>query len=126
MAICDTLDVDTITIDAAGELDAAWTNSGMPDNGLRIYGLRRTGNGMHTFLGVPGTNGHNPAYILSNGRYLHVSGPTLADWQRNQFNEIDLGNEAHYRSLAAESQDATNVALFTERADFYAQRASRR
>ena len=81
MALDTNLNVDTITIDTAGDLDAAWTNSGMPDNGLRIYGLRRTGNGQHTFLGVPGTNGTHPAYILSNGRYLHVSGPTLADWQ---------------------------------------------
>lgn len=76
--------VDKITIDIAGEIDAAWTNSGMPDDGLRIYGLRRTGNKSMTFLGVPGTNGHNPTYVLSNGRYLHLSGPTLADWQRQQ------------------------------------------
>jgi hypothetical protein len=34
-----------------------------------------------TFLGVPGTNGHNPTYVLSNGRYLHLSGPTLEDWR---------------------------------------------
>ena len=81
MALDTTLNVDTITLDAAGELDAAWVNAGMPHDGLRIYGLRRTGNGTHTFLGAPGTNGHNPTYILSNGRYLHVSGPTLADWQ---------------------------------------------
>jgi hypothetical protein len=76
--------MDTITIDLAGEIDAQWTNSGMPDDGLRIYGLRRTGNKQHTFLGVPGTNGHNPTYVLSNGRYLHVTGPTLADWQQEQ------------------------------------------
>jgi hypothetical protein len=72
---------DTISIDAAGEIDAAWMNAGMPNDGLRIYGLRRTGNRSMTFLGVPGTNGHNPTYVLSNGRYLHLSGPTLEDWR---------------------------------------------
>ena len=75
---------DTITIDAAGEIDAAWNNAGMPHDGLRIYGLRRSGNKTMTFLGVPGTNGHNPTYVLSNGRYLHVTGPTLAQWQQTQ------------------------------------------
>lgn len=124
MAICEALGVDTISIDTAGEIDAAWTNNGMPDNGLRIYGLRRSGNRTHTFLGVPGTNGHNPTYILSNGRYLHVSGPTLDDWQ--QLNQIDLDNAAHYRGLAAESRDPVNVALFTDKANFYAQRAASR
>lgn len=72
--------VDTITIDAAGEIDAAWVNAGCPDDGLRIYGLRRSGNRTHTFLAVPGDNGTRPAYILSNGRYLHVTGPTLGEW----------------------------------------------
>lgn len=80
--------VDKITIDKAGELDAQWINNGMPADGLRIYGLRRTGNKSMTFLGVPGTNGHNPTYVLSNGRYLHLSGPTLADWQRQQDQRI--------------------------------------
>lgn len=81
MATDTTLNVDTITIDTAGEIDAAWTNAGMPHDGLRIYGLRRSGNRTHTFLGAPALNGSAPTYILSNGRYLHVSGPTLADWQ---------------------------------------------
>ena len=81
----DTLEFrDVITIDTAGEIDAEWVNAGMPEDGLRIYGLRRAGNRTMTFLGVPGTNGHNPTYVLSNGRYLHLSGPTLADWQRQQ------------------------------------------
>lgn len=73
--------VDTITIDTAGEIDARWLNDGMPHDGLRIYGLRRTGNRTMTFLGAPGQNGSAPCYVLSNGRYLHLSGPTLADWQ---------------------------------------------
>jgi hypothetical protein len=75
---------DTISIDIAGELDNQWVNAGMPHDGLRIYGLRRSGNNTMTFLGAPGTNGHSPTYVLSNGRYLHMSGPTLADWQRTQ------------------------------------------
>ena len=87
---------DYITIDTAGEIDAAWVNNGMPADGLRIYGLRRSGNKTMTFLGVPGTNGHNPAYVLSNGRYLHLSGPTLADFQRQ-------------REYAQASQDARDL-----------------
>lgn len=75
---------DTISIDVAGEIDAQWLNDGMPHDGLRIYGLRRTGNRTMTFLGAPGQNGSAPCYVLSNGRYLHLSGPTLADWQRTQ------------------------------------------
>ena len=84
MALDSTLNVDVITLDVAGDIDAAWVNSGMPDNGLRIYGLRGTGNRTHTFLGAPGLNGSAPTYILSNGRYLHSAGPTLADYQRQQ------------------------------------------
>ena len=76
--------MEFITIDTAGEIDTAWSNAGMPDDGLRIYGLRRSGNRTMTFLGVPSLNGSAPTYVLSNGRYLHVSGPTLADWQRQQ------------------------------------------
>jgi hypothetical protein len=75
---------DTISIDTAGDLDAAWSNAGMPHDGLRIYGLRRTGNRTMTFLGVPSLNGSAPTYVLSNGRYIHVTGPTLADWQAQQ------------------------------------------
>jgi hypothetical protein len=75
---------DTLTITQAGEIDAAWTNDGMPDNGLRIYGLRRSGNRTMTFLGVPSLNGSAPTYVLSNGQYLHVTGPTLADWYAEQ------------------------------------------
>lgn len=92
---------DYITIDTAGEIDAAWTNSGMPDNGLRIYGLRRSGNGQHTFLGVPGTNGTHPAYILSNGRYLHVSGPTLAEWQQAEYERQDSQDAADLYAWAS-------------------------
>jgi len=41
------------------------------------------------------------------------------------FAKVDLENERHYRSLAAESRDSVNVALFTEKANFYAHRALR-
>lgn len=82
------MDTDTITIEAVAEIDAMWTRAGMPGDGLRIYGLRRTGNRTMTFLGVPSLNGSAPAYVLSNGRYLHVSGPTLAGWQAQQEQRI--------------------------------------
>jgi hypothetical protein len=80
--------VDKISIDVAGEIDARWLNDGMPHDGLRIYGLRRSGNRTMTFLGAPGQNGSAPCYVLSNGRYLHLSGPTLAQWQRQQEQRI--------------------------------------
>ena len=81
----DTSAVDKISIDKAGEIDADWMNNGMPHDGLRIYGLRRSGNRTMTFLGAPGQpDGSAPTYVLSNGRYLHLSGPTLADWQRQR------------------------------------------
>ena len=88
---------DTITIDVAGEIDAAWTNNGMPHDGLRIYGLRRSGNRTMTFLGVPGTNGHNPTYVLSNGKYLHVTGPTLSQW-------YDMQDAADLRDTQAQAR----------------------
>lgn len=92
---------DYITIDTAGEIDAAWMNAGMPADGLRIYGLRRSGNKTMTFLGVPGTNGHNPAYVLSNGRYLHVSGPTLAEWQQAEYERQDSQDAADLYAWAS-------------------------
>lgn len=98
----DTTTLDTITIDAAGEIDAAWMNAGMPDDGLRIYGLRRSGNKQHTFLGVPSLNGSAPTYILSNGRYLHASGPTVAEWQQTQ-NEAEF--MAQWREARQEAAD---------------------
>ena len=73
---------DTITLDVAGEIDAAWTNSGMPDNGLRIYGLRRSTYTV-SYLAVPG-NDKAPCYIYGKSGYYHVSGPTLAQWQAEQ------------------------------------------
>ena len=132
--------MDTITLDVAGEIDTEWANSGMPDNGLRIYGLRRSGNRTMTFLGVPSLNGSAPCYVLSNGKYLHVTGPTLAEWQeREHFNAVDLKNEQTYRSLAQDCIDGAqayaepfkgwalqDAELFNERADFYAQRAASR
>ena len=75
--------LDTITIDQAGDIDAAWCNNGMSDNGLRITGHRVSGNRTVTLLTVPG-NQDAPCYTLSNGRYIHVTGPTLADWYAEQ------------------------------------------
>lgn len=97
MAFDTTLNVDTITLDMAGDIDAAWVNGGMPDDGLRIYGLRRSGNRTMTFLADPG-NDNAPRYVLSNGRYLHVSGPTLDEWQEQERLERDARNE--YREAA--------------------------
>ena len=93
---------DTITIDVAGEIDAQWTNNGMPHNGLRIYGLRRSGNRTMTFLGAPNLNGSAPTYVLSNGKYLHVTGPTLAEWQAEKDRlEKWCENRQEYFDLAA-------------------------
>ena len=72
--------LDTLSLDVAGELDAAWCNAGYPDTGLRIVGHRVSGNGMVTMLTVPGDN-TAPCYTLSSGKYIHVTGPTLAEWQ---------------------------------------------
>ena len=75
--------LDTLTLDVAGELDAAWCNAGYPDAGLRIVGHRVSGNGMVTMLTVPGDM-DAPCYTLSSGKYIHVTGPTLADWYSEQ------------------------------------------
>ncbi len=80
MALDTNLNVDVISIDTAGEIDAAWINAGMPHDGLRIVGYRVSGNGTISYLEVPGRY-DTPCYCYNNGRYLHVSGPTLADWQ---------------------------------------------
>ena len=129
---------DTISIDTAGEIDAAWTNSGMPHDGLRIYGLRRSGNRTITFLGSPGLNGSAPTYVLSNGKYLHLTGPTLAEWQAQQRNhQIALDNARRYTEQAADSAAQaeqlsephkgwanSNAALFAEKAAFYTAQAA--
>jgi hypothetical protein len=74
---------DTITLDVAGEIDAAWINAGMPCDGLRIVGNRINGNRTITTLTVPG-NDRAPGYVYTVGKFLHVYGPTLADWQAEQ------------------------------------------
>lgn len=79
MATIDLDAVDKISIDVAGELDAAWLNAGMPDDGLRVYGLRRSTYTV-TYLAVPG-NDKAPCYIYGKSGYYHVAGPTLAEWQ---------------------------------------------
>jgi len=74
---------DTITIDAAGDIDRQWVNSAMPDDGLRIVSHRISGNRSRTFLTIPG-NDNSPCYERINGHFQHVDGPTLAEWQRQQ------------------------------------------
>jgi hypothetical protein len=73
---------DVISIDAADEIDANWINSGMPADGLRIYGLRRSTYTV-SYLAVPG-NDKAPCYIYGKSGYYHVSGPTLADYMAHQ------------------------------------------
>ena len=88
----DTTTLDTITIDAAGEIDAAWANAGMPDNGLRIVGHRISGNRSRSFLTAPGDDNapcyeyrtHNPDTGEYAPAYYHVSGPTLDEWQEQR------------------------------------------
>jgi hypothetical protein len=75
---------DAITLDVAGELDAAWVNAGMqPNTGLRI--VRHYGSlGKDKFLlEVPGDDSA-PCYMRVNGHFQHVTGPTLADWYAEQ------------------------------------------
>ena len=79
---------DIITLDVAGELDAAWFNAGMqPNEGLRI--VRHYGSlGRDKFLlEVPGDD-NAPCYMRVNNHYQHIDGPTLADWQRQQAQRI--------------------------------------
>lgn len=89
MALDTNLNVDVISIDTAGEIDAAWINAGMPHDGLRIVGYRIAGNRSRTYLAIPG-NDSAPCYEYFFHRqdtgeyapaYYHVSGPTLAEWQ---------------------------------------------
>ena len=119
---------DTITLDVAGEIDANWTNSGMPHDGLRIYGLRRSGNRTMTFLGAPGLNGSAPTYVLSNGKYLHLSGPTLAEWQAQERSvRIALDNAARYEAQSASSAAngcEVNARCFADKAAFYRNQAA--
>lgn len=104
----------TLTLDQAGEIDAAWINGGMPDDGMRLYSLRRSGNRTMTFLGVPG---HwpmtTPLYVESNGRFLHMQGtPTLDEWQAERDAqaiadraELEAVLEAEYRDAADTERD---------------------
>ena len=91
---------DTITIDAAGQLDTdtayeidiEWINSGRPDDGLRMVQYYVGGKGYSEALCLPGNDNapcyerrtHNPDTGVFNVAYYHVAGPTLADWQRQQ------------------------------------------
>lgn len=80
---------DSISEEDAILLDIEWADAGMPANGLRIYGLRKSGNRVTTYLAIPGDDNapcyvertHNPDTGDHSPAYYHVSGPTLADWQ---------------------------------------------
>lgn len=94
--ISDTgLVLDTISISTAEKIDAAWVHSGMPNYGMRIYGLRAPGNGTRTFLGIPGDD-YAPRYELKDDRYVRVSGPTLAEYQ--EYHDM-LDNATEDRAL---------------------------
>ena len=83
---------DTITLDVAGEIDAAWFNNGMEPDALRLVHTKRD-----SLLTVPSLNGsaptyqyrsHNPETGQYSPGYYHVTGPTLADWQALQEQRI--------------------------------------
>ena len=75
---------DTITIDAAGQLDTDWFNNGMqPTVGLRIVNHYASGGRTVSILEVPG-NDATPVYRRVNNHYVHVDGPTLAEWQQER------------------------------------------
>ena len=79
--------VDTITIDAAGEIDAAWCNAGYPDAGMRIV----PGKTM-TVLTIPNDESapvyryrsHDPKTGKFAQAWYHLAGPTLAEWQQER------------------------------------------
>ena len=83
---------DFVTIDTAGEIDAAWFNNGMADGGLRLAHYKHTSE-----LTVPSLNGAAPLYLFKahdpvtgefRPGYYHISGPTLAEWQELQEQRI--------------------------------------
>ena len=74
---------DSISINEANAIDAAWKAAGMPSSGLRICGHRIYGNRTRTLLEVPGDY-FAPRYELQDGRFLHSTGPTLEEWQLAQ------------------------------------------
>jgi hypothetical protein len=80
--------MDFISIDTAGEIDAAWLNNGMADGGLRLVHYIHTSE-----LTVPSLNDsaptyqfrwHDPATGVFGPGYYHLSGPTLAEWHAEQ------------------------------------------
>ena len=73
----------TITIDLAGAIDAEWVNAGSPPDGLRLVDMRTAGNGYRTYLEVPGDDSA-PYYMRQNGGFVHIAGPTLAEWYAEQ------------------------------------------
>lgn len=84
---------DVISIDMAGEIDAAWYNGGMGDDGLRVVTYKRC-----QMLTVPSLNGAAPTYQYrshdpEHGEYApgyyHVSGPTLAEWAQAKADEAE-------------------------------------
>ena len=124
---------DKITYDAAQEIDRNWSDARFPSNGLRLVSDWVGGQGYVTTLRVPDNDdaptyrwrSHDPETGEFCPAFYHLSGPTLAQWEQAQrFKAIDASNAAHFRSLAAESRDPVNVAVWNERADFFAARAT--
>jgi len=83
------MNTDSISEEDAILLDIEWADAGMPANGLRIYGLRKSGNRVTTYLAIPGDDNapcyeertHNPGTGEYAPAYYHQSGPTLAEWK---------------------------------------------
>jgi hypothetical protein len=83
---------DSISTHQAGRIDSAWVADGYPQDGLRIVGYRISGNRYRTILTLPGDDEapeyeylpHDPTTGEAAPAYYHRSGPTLADWQRQQ------------------------------------------
>ena len=83
---------DSISEEDAILIDIDWSDAGMQPDGLRIVGYRIAGNRSRTYLTVPGNDSapcyvertHNPDTGEYAPAYYHQSGPTLAEWQRQQ------------------------------------------
>ena len=101
---------DSISSTKAREMDVEWMKAGMPTDGLRIYGLRKSSNRVTTYLAIPG-NDSAPCYEYFFHRqdtgeyapaYYHVSGPTLAEWKERLEQERLEQEQAEAAREAAE------------------------
>lgn len=76
---------DAVSVETAAAIDKAWLQAGCPPRALRLYGLRGPGNRTITLLGAPDAP-DAPSYVYSDAaatpRYIHLTGPTLADWRK--------------------------------------------